>query len=489
MKMQKSERIRGKGRYAVKMAAVLGAAFVLIWGDPMVSRAEPTGTVKPSSVNIRKEPSQDSEVIGSTTGGKEISIRGKVDVSGTTWYQVYVQGDTLGYVRADMVEKKGDEEIPTVSAPSSGGGEETASEGAGEQDAAQSEGAQASASGGAQGQAQEEMAKQYASITARSAKVRPDPSTSNTPVESIPSGTQVVVSGKSQGGDSKTWYYVTFTGANGSEKTGYIRSDLLELGEMLPVEEPPAEEPPVEEPPVEEPVPNSDYELGMETNAEGEEVWYIYDHVTNQQQPLVPLLQASYDELLGQSEDTGAIVKQRIVIVVLGVLLAAAVIAIIVLAFKLRDAYYEDDEDDEEEDDEEEPAGRRSARRERETDSEERQSRRRGADEEERRPRRRGEDEEERRPRRRGEDEEERRPRRRGEDEEERRPRRREEAGQASGGKADRPERRRREDSREEEPAAKESSRPAKGRKAKNFLLDDDEFEFEFLNMDDKDLK
>ena len=55
-------------------------------------------------------------MIGSTTGGKEISIRGKVDASGTTWYQVYVQGDVLGYIRADMVEKKGDGDIPTVSA-------------------------------------------------------------------------------------------------------------------------------------------------------------------------------------------------------------------------------------------------------------------------------------------------------------------------------------------------------------------------------------
>lgn len=445
----------------------------------MVSRAEPTGTVKPSSVNIRKEPSQDSEVIGSTTGGKEISIRGKVDVSGVTWYQVYVQGDTLGYVRADMVEQKGDEAIPTVSAPSADGGQETSSEGAGEQDAAQAGESEPSASGGAQVQAQEEMEKQYASIKVASAKVRPDPSTSNNPVESIPSGTQVVVSGKSEGTDSKTWYYVTFTGANGSEKTGYVRSDLLELGEMLPVEEaPPEEETPVEEPEEPEPEQNNDYAVGTETDSEGEQVWYIYDNVTGQKQRLVPLLEASYANALGNDEDTGSIVKQRIVIVALAVLLAVAVIAIIVMAFKLRDAYYEDYEDDEEDEDEEEDSSdRRSARRERENNGEERQPRRKSADEEERRPRKRGEDEEERRPRKRGEDEEE------------RWPRRREDAEPASRAKSDRTDRRRREVSYEEEPDAKETVKPAKGRKAKNFLLDDDEFEFEFLNMDDKDLK
>ena len=34
----------------------------------------------------------------------------------------------------------------------------------------------------------------------------------------------------------------------------------------------------------------------------------------------------------------------------------------------------------------------------------------------------------------------------------------------------------------------KEPARKPAARKAQNFLVDDDEFEFEFLNMDDKDL-
>lgn len=467
MKMRKNERICGRGRHAMRTFAVLGAALFLIWCDPMVSRADATGTVIPSSVNIRKEPVPDSEVIGSTSSGKEITIKGKVDSSGYTWYQVYVQGDTLGYVRADMVEQKGDGDIPTVSAPSSGGGSEASSEGAGDQGAAESGGAGSSSSGGAQVQAQEEMERQYATIKVASAKVRPDPSTSNNPVESIPSGTQVVVSGKSQGSDSKTWYYVTFTGSNGSERTGYIRSDLLELGDLLPVEEEAPVEEPQEEPEEPEITPNNDYELGMEPNSEGEQVWYIYDHVTNQQQPLVPLLEASYSQVLGGTEDTDAIVKQRIVIVVLAVLLVIALITVIVMAFKLRDAYYEDYEDDEDEEDEEEEEdseSRKPVRRDREKEPQERQSRRRDADEEERRPRR-------------------------NEDGEERRSRRRESAEPVSRAKADKPERRRREVSYEEEPDVEEAVRPAKARKAKNFLLDDDEFEFEFLNMDDKDLK
>ena len=417
----------------------------------MVSLAEATGTVLPNSVNIRKQPDQESEVIGSSTVGKEISIRGKVDVSGITWYQVYIDANNRGYVRADMIEKKGDGDIPTVTLASESQQSQT-SEG-GEADS-QEPAASGSSGGGAQVDAQEAMDLQYASTKVQ-AKVRPDPSTSNNPVDSLTPGTQVVVSGKSEGSDSKTWYYVTFTASNGSEKTGYIRSDLLELGEMLPMEEEPEEAP--EEAPEEEPAaaPRNDYELKIETTSDGEEAWYIYDNVTGQKQKLVPLLESSYSQTLDDGEDTKSIVKQRIVIVVLAVLLTIFVIATVFMAFKLRDAYYEDYEDEEDEEDEEErPAVRRAAERE--------TGRRAAADRERETGRRAAADEE-------------------------RRPRRREDAGEG----ADRQERRKRE--REvtyrEEPDAEEAVRPARARKAKNFLLDDDEFEFEFLNMDDKDLK
>lgn len=443
MKMRMSEWVRGGQRHVWRAAAVFGTAVLLVWCNPMVSLAEAAGTVLPNSVNIRKQPDQESEVIGSSTVGKEISIRGKVDVSGITWYQVYVDSNTMGYVRADMIEKKGDGDIPTVSVSTESQDASASSEGG----TADSQGAEAPASGGgAQVEAQESMDLQYASTKVQ-AKVRPDPSTSNNPVDSLTPGTQVVVSGKSEGSDSKTWYYVTFTASNGSEKTGYIRSDLLELGEMLPVEEEP-EEAPEEEPEEPAAAPRNDYELKIESGSDGEEVWYIYDNVTGQKQKLVPLLESSYSQTLGDNEtDTKSMVKQRIVIVVLAVLLAILAIVVVIMAFKLRDAYYEDYEDDEDEDEDEEtpeerPAVKRTTEREREQ-------------------------------------------RRRASAEEERRPRRREEAG------ADRQERRRRE--REvtyrEEPDVEEAVRPARARKAKNFLLDDDEFEFEFLNMDDKDLK
>lgn len=441
---------------------VLAAAVLLLWGDPFVSRAEPKGVVIPKSVNIRKTPEQGSEVIGSSTAGKEIDIRGQVESDGITWYQVYIDANTLGYVRADMIEKKGDETIPTVTV-SEGNDAEQPADGAGE-DGGETPSQTTASEGGAKVEAQETMDLQYAATNVQ-AKVRPDPSTSNPHVDSLTPGTQVVVSGKSVGSDSKTWYYVTFTGSNGSERTGYIRSDLLDLGEMLPVENPSEEEPAEEPSEPSEPQVRNDYELKIETDSEGVATWILYDNIKGEKQALLPLLESNSSQSADNEKEAGALVKQRIAIVVLAVLLVLLVIVTVVLAFKLHDAYYEEDDDDEEDE-------RKTARRESAERDERRAARRENAGREQDAGRRTAGNEEKSARRRTADTEGA--------------PRRREDLNRGT----DRQQNRHRE--REvsyEEDAAAEAARPASRRKTKNFLLDDDEFEFEFLNMDDKDLK
>lgn len=455
MKIRKNEwRCLGGKRWIV-----LAAALLLLWGNPIVSRAEAKGVVIPNSVNIRKLPEQGSEVIGSSAAGKEIDIRGQIESGGILWYQVYINADTMGYVRADMIEKKGDEKIPTVTV-SSGNDTQQPADAAGEDGGEQASQPTAS-EGGAKVEAQEAMDLQYATTNVQ-AKVRPDPSTSNPHLDSLTPGTQVVVSGKSQGSDSKTWYYVTYTGGNGSERTGYIRSDLLDLGEMLPVEEPPVEAPAEEPQEPTEPQVRNDYELRIETDSDGVATWYLYNNIKEEKEPLLPLLESMSSQSVDDEKETGTIVKQRIVIVVLSVLLVLLAIAVVILAFKLRDTYYEDDDEEEEED------TRRTARRESAERDGRRAARRENAGKEAGGSRRTAGSEERAVRRRTGEGD----------------PRRREEQGRGS----DRQEGRRREVSYEEDAAA-EAVKPASRRKAKNFLLDDDEFEFEFLNMDDKDLK
>ncbi|MCM1122941.1 MAG: SH3 domain-containing protein [Eubacterium sp.] len=435
----------GKRRFLLRMATAVSVMSVL-WCSSFVSMADAEGTVKVASAKIRQSADPNSTVVGSTSQGKTVTIKSQAtDASGTSWYEVYIEGGSTGYIRADLVDKTGDGEIPQSS-----GGAGTQS------DAAQTDSDAGNNASGAGVAAENAMDAQYATVSVNS-KVRSAPSTNDTVVQSITEGTQVVVSGQSTGSsDGKVWYYVTFTGTDGGEKTGYIRSDLLSLGDMVPMpEETPVVEPEV---PAEPEVPvHNDYEL-VYKDAEG--AWYLIDNTTggeySDEYQLSQLLNAGQSQSDEAAEDAKTLVKQRIAIVALIVLAVILIIVVIIMAVKLRDAYYEDyeDEEEEEEDEEEEEV---PVKRRRRDEEEEVPARRRGRDEEE--------EEAPVRRRRREVEEEADAGRRRRTGEEENTPKRRRQV---------------------EEEAPKPVASASAKRKAKNFLLDDDEFEFEFLTMDDK---
>ena len=445
--------LRKAGKGAI--AAILFAGC--FWISGIVGLADSTGKVAVESAKVRKEASTASEVVGSAAKDATITILEEVtDSAGTAWYKVKVDGDTTGYVRADLVNKDGD------------GGDASQSTVAATADT--------SAAGGATTAAETAMDAQYASVSVQAAKVRTAPSTNDSVVESVAQNTQMVVSGQSAGSDGKAWYYVTFTGSNGAEKTGFVRSDLVTLGEMVPVEEPVEEEAPQEEETPQEPQEpeNNDYEVVYTTDEEGNYFWYLYDNVEGTRQKLEEVLAAAHAQSQNEKTNAQTVVKQRVVIIVLAVVITLLMVAVAVLIIKLRNSYYyeeyEDEEDAEDAEDEPEiyePEPKRTARARRaieESDESDEDDEEPVPDVRTRKPERRPE----RRSARTEEPAEERRPEREG-----RRPRRTEMPEVSY---------------QEEEPAAKPTPAPAPRKKAKNFLLDDDDFEFEFLNMDDKDL-
>ncbi len=428
-KSREKQKRTGRCGFLRGVLAVFAVA-ALTWCHPFVSLADVTGTVKVESANIRGSADSTSAAVGSVTRGKTVSIKSETtDASGALWYEVYVNANTTGYVRADLIDRDGNESLPA----SNGGAQQTE-----QADASQGDGQAAS---GASTQAETAMDAQYAKVKVQAAKIRPEPSTNIKEVESVPNGTELIVSGQSAGtSDGKTWYFVTFTGADGSSKTGFVRSDLVDLGDMVPVpeEEPAPEEAPVPEEP-QEPV-SQDYEVVLK---DGE--WCLIDNIGGgYEYKLQPLLDAYNLQSDSADEDARNLVRQRIAIVVLGVAAAILLIVVIIMAIKLRDAYYEDYDDEEDEDDEDEEEGE---------DADEVTVRRRS------RAQRGDSAREEERPVRRNMREPETASRRAA---------RETETG----------------DVQAEEPRVKPSSK----RKAKNFLLDDDDFEFEFLNMDGKDL-
>lgn len=422
---------------AVKSILTAACAMMFFIGHKEICFADTTGKVTADSAKIRQSANVNSEVIGSTSAGKTVTITGEVtDASGDLWYEVYVDADTKGYIRSDLVSADGS--VPSIQ-PSSDTGSTTASD----TDDTTAPGASAQ---GAEIPAETEMDPQYASVKVAIAKVRSGASTTKGVVDTLPENTQVIVSGQTNGSDGNIWYYITFTGTGEVEKTGYIRNDLINLGEMVPIEDS-AEEMPEDtrtESPTEPSATNNDYQLIYELNPDGEFEYYLYDNTGEQKtrQKLAEVLAAAHAQSLNNDKNAKTVSKQKIAIVILIAIIILLAGLMTFMFFKLRDAYYESYEDDEEEDTSQNSKKEETVKKKAlSLDEKPTPSRKKAVSQEERKA-----------------------------------PSRK----RTSESEKEMPEK---EVTYEEEPAAQISTPPK--RKAKNFLLEDDEFEFEFLNMKD----
>lgn len=338
------------------VVAVLLIETAFFQQTSLVVNAQGKAKVTASSGKIRESADTDSEVLASVKDGDKLDVIAQTtDSDGYTWYKVYVDDSTTGYIRADLVgEVSGT--IKTESASDSSEKEEDEKESEEESGAKKEE------------DKKEEPVKQEVQfvqvnastasagkvIGAKSVNVRENPSTSAAVAGKANEGTEVAISGEATDNAGKIWYQVSF-----SNTTGFIRSDYIEVlqsVDTVEVEEEPteavAEE--IEETPVEENV-NREYELVFEANAEGVEEWFLYDHNRGTKQSLQNLL-----NVVRQTQEEGQnAVSQlktfKLLAVVMVAFILALIIVVTILVFKLRDAYeyeYEDDEEDEDDDEE-----------------------------------------------------------------------------------------------------------------------------------------
>ena len=404
------------------------------------------GTVT-AVVNIRKEASTDSEVVGSTTKGKKIDILDAVkDSSGTVWYKVSISGGGYGYIRSDFVETSETIEVSgSTSSTSSTEGTtkpaETVPTSIGE--------------------------RQAVIKSDKSVNIRSGASTQHDLVTALPNGTTITLIGEATDSAGYKWYQMTCD-YNGRTVEGYVRSDLIGDAESTSEEnteltegntegegseqegtegenyegtpEEGGEDASAQEP-VEE---HNDYKIAYVQSETGESDYVLYDYTTNTQWPISRL--KSLLAVVGSAEEANQLKSQiqneKIIIIILAVVIVILFIVLTVLLFKLRDLSY--DYEEEEEEVEPEPVKKRSRKRIVE------------------------------------------------EEEEEPVPVKKKKPASSKGEerpvKASKPQTKIRE---EKELYAAEIKEPVKkpaARKPQNFLIDDDEFEFEFLNMDDKDL-
>lgn len=360
------------------LAAVSGAvlAVLVFAGTPSVSLAytQATGIVSADAAKVRKEPSTSSDAVAGLLKGSTVTVTDEVtDSAGMLWYKVTVE-NSAGYIRSDLLIKAS---TPTGTATTTADNTQTTA-----QTTANTKPAATTAT---------PIAETKAYVNYESARVREGASTDHEIVGSVTKNTPVTITGEAKAGSGSKWYQIRYKNQAGNEMTGFVRSDLITVGdppaqEAAPEEPEPAEgeaaaeetpegevteeggdaagegEEPPEDTQAQEPVPEEtvkpDYEMVYTQNNEGTEEWYLYDNINGTRQTLAGLMAAAEAGSKQSEADADQVSTQKIIIIVLAVVAAVLAIAVTLLLFKMKDMYdedyedYEDDEDDEEDEDE-----------------------------------------------------------------------------------------------------------------------------------------
>lgn len=444
--MRKLSTLMGRVSWIKGLAGLAAAMAVFCMAAVPSLAAE--GKVVAETAKIRAQASTDSEVVGSTVKGKTIDILEAVkDGAGTVWYKVSVTDGGYGYIRGDLVQTSESIEVTATAATSAG------------TDAPASKPADTVPTS---------IGEQQAVIKSNSsARIRSGASTQHDTVASLPNGTAITLIGEANDGAGNKWYQMTCT-YNNKNIEGYVRSDLIEIGaaaggegetsdpaegqtempEGTEGENTEGENPEGAEFSEPDPVPeNNDYEVVYAQNDAGEYEYYLYDNINGTRQKLGELLSAVGTANENNQRLQAQVDKEKIIIIILAVVIVILFIVLTVLLFKIRELYYEDyEEEEEEEEPEPEPVPVKKKVKKRVA-------------------------------------------------EEEPEPVQVKKKKPAHGPAGERPRTQEKpapqKPKAEKELHAAERKEPVKkpaARKPQNFLVDDDEFEFEFLNMDDKDL-
>lgn len=329
----------GKTRIQLKAMAMAAAAVitaVLMFGlMTIVSHAEEV-TVTASSVKIRASADVNSGMIGGAMAGEKLQVTGEVTgADNYTWYQVtgeFENGATTGYVRSDCVSKTGSAGTTTPAAPTTTNPTTPATTPATDVSAVQ---------------------PVTAKVTGEQVRVRSNASTSGSIVSTVRRDVVLTVTGTAQDSENKTWYQVSFTDASG-QMTGFIREDFVSLeGELTPPVTDPVE-PEVPTDPVDpvepEPTPTpvqKDYDTQYYEPGEDEVGgWYLLDYSSGQRYLITQLFETNQKNKTLYEEGQAQLKTMRIIMIILVVAVILLALTATLLFFKIRDmmdaAYFEE---------------------------------------------------------------------------------------------------------------------------------------------------
>lgn len=165
-----------------------------------------SGTVTGSNVNVRSKADATSTAVGSLNTGDAVTINEEVSgADGNTWYKITSSTGINGYIRSDFVKKSNKTDNSSSDSSSSKTNVTTT-----------------------------DAKKAYIAGTG-SVNIRKDASKNSDIVATAKGQSEVTVTGEATSSDGYKWYQIKFAG-NGTEMTGFIRSDLITF--TAPVAEP-----------------------------------------------------------------------------------------------------------------------------------------------------------------------------------------------------------------------------------------------------------
>lgn len=318
---------------------IIFAAMVLVisfFAMGVSTFAEGKATVAVDSAYIRSSASTSGTIVAGVMKNDVLEIiESTTDSAGNTWYKVYVDASSTGYIRADLVTTSGD--VPASSGSSTSTTEET-------KPAETTVTVTPVDPTPIMGPDLVEVVPVTGKTTG-DVRVRKGPSTTTDAIDNVNSGTEVTVTAYEEASDGK-WYYLTY-----GEKKGYIRSDFVSLdGELaLPEEEAEPEEV-VAEPEAEpepEPTVYMDYEVVYELDGNGDTVYYLNDYIEGTRNPISELIGAKKELETTKANYEKALKKKKTTVVILSIIIVLLLGAGAAAFMVFRRWYYGYDETEE----------------------------------------------------------------------------------------------------------------------------------------------
>ena len=307
-------RIFGKKSYIV--LGILCCVFMwLQMGVDSYAFTRTTGEVTGSSVKVRKEASTETDLVASVRAGDKLDVVDSVTgADGKVWYKIMISATEYGYIRSDFVTLEGGQQTPSDTTNTN---ENTETE-------------------------ITPMEEQKGHTSTNNVKVRKMATTNSDEVDRLNQDQIFIISGSAKATDGKTWYYVSYIDG-GASKQGFIRSDLVTIMESEEgAEETPAPEEEIVVPEEDEskpniPAPTVNYEAVYTPDENGNYVWYLYDKTAGQRYKIDQILSVGKDkqaEIDALSSDNFGLKLGLIITICLLIMLGVAIAFYI---FKMRE--------------------------------------------------------------------------------------------------------------------------------------------------------